>query len=112
MIKNFSQGTTTQAIAREWKHLRKKILKSGILEEVQENLARDYPDRNFVPQDQIRELLVRGIDQRMSKLSSDLIQYQQEGFPKKERSARSKIYKLQGLTCLLGLKMDFDQYIQ
>jgi hypothetical protein len=104
------QGTTATAVVKEWKPLRKELIRQGLILKVLRVFKKSNPDCNFIPESYVREVLVESIDELMSSLSAKLIEAQQEGFPKKEESLRRKMVDLRQLTRDLHLKMDFGQY--
>lgn len=110
VLKFLKQGTTTEKIAKDWKPIRRELLKQGLVSKCLKVFKRDHPTYDFFPEDLVRELLVKSIDELMSSLSANLIEAQREGFPEKEESIKRKMVDLKQLTWDMNLKMDFYQY--
>lgn len=107
-----SPGKTTQGIAKDWRSLRRELIRQGVISKFSKLFENDFPDNGFVPQDDVRRFLVKSIDELMGSLSIDLIESQREGFPEKEGRIYRKMLQLKILTHDLGLEMNFDQYFE
>ena len=109
--KIFKKGNTSKQIAAEWKPIRKKLLKKGVISRIEKNLKKDHPKRDFVSQDEIRGLLVRSFDELVSSLSSNLIEAQREGMLGLAITIQNRMNELENLARQdLKLHMEFGQY--
>jgi hypothetical protein len=111
-ITAFQQGTTAQKILENWKPIRRKLLKQGLISKCLKVFKRDHPNFDFFPQDYVRILLVKSIDELMGSLSSKYIEATWEGFPKKQEVLKMKMLDLKQLARDLNLNMSFEQYFE
>lgn len=103
-------GNTSENIVEDWKPLRKKLLKQGVISQAVKIFKSDYSNYDFVPPDLVRDILVQSIDNLMGSHSSRLKDAQCGGFPQKEKRTLEQMNLLKELTRELGLEMNFDQY--
>lgn len=103
------EGLTSQKVAQAWRPIRKKLLKHKVLKQSVKIFKRDYSKtHNFVPEDLVRPLLVRALDEVMENLFFELRRLEQYGFPKGEAKILSEMEAVKTLTQDLGLQRSFE----
>jgi hypothetical protein len=106
--KLFSLGSTTKKIAEKWKPFHKQLKSFGIIRRIHLELKKKKFD--FIPENEIRQLLVKAFDAEMSSLGRKLRGAQQEGFPEKEKIFVAKMQQLEEMPKQLGILMNFDSH--
>jgi len=99
------QGENQKALLRDWKPIRRKLLRYGVLQNAWQQVKKDKAD--YVGEDEVRKILVKAFDSSMKSLHARLRKAEQEGFPKREEHLLLQMEDLKGLISEMGIQMTF-----
>lgn len=103
-------GENQKALLKDWKPIRRRLLKQRVFKRCYVFLKQDKVD--YIGDNEIRNLLVKVFDSLMNSLYSDLRKAEQEGFYKKEEKLGDQMSDLAKLAYQMGLSMSFDKYFE